>query len=208
MNEQTTPNITLFDLLARCWQRPAGVRHIRFNDEETELAVVTEDGAVAFARMADNEPPESRIVADNGQTGIHPRAGRPSPLIMTRIKGASAACPAGAGGFLVGNEKGQLIRLSRAGEIADTVFSGDTAVTAFDRCGASGALAIVAGDRLFCRTGAASALTDGMHCWKDSRARSGPWDSAVPVRSSRPGPIGSRAGRLLPRRWRMRQPGR
>lgn len=156
MNQQTTPNITLFDLLARSWQRPAAIRQILFNDDETALAVVTEDGAVAYARMADNEPPEARLVTDNGQTGIRPRSGRPAPLIMTRIKGASQVCRAEAGGFLVANDKHQLIRLSRAGEIADTILAHDVPLQAFDRCPATGDIAVIAGGELFCRTGGAS----------------------------------------------------
>ena len=84
MNQQTTPNITLFDLLASSWQRPAAIRHICFNDDETALAVVTEDGNVAFARMADNEPPEARIVTDNGQTGIRPRSVASNASTLTR----------------------------------------------------------------------------------------------------------------------------
>lgn len=149
MNQQTTPNITLFDLLARNWQRPAPVRHIRFNEDDTALAIVAADGTVAFARMADNEPPESRIVADGGQTGIRPRVGRPSPLIITRMKGTVSTCPAADGGFLAANEKGRLIRLSRAGETADTIFAGDKPVTAFDRCRETGDVAIVAGSHIF-----------------------------------------------------------
>ena len=156
MNQQTTPGITLFDLLARNWQRPAGIRQICFNDDETVLAIVSDDGGVAFARMADNEPPASRIVSDNGQTGIRPRSGRPSPLIVTRIKGGYSTCPAAADGFLAGNEKGQLVRLSRAGEIADTIFAGEAPVTAFDRCIATGDIAILAGDRLLLRSDTAN----------------------------------------------------
>ena len=59
MNQQPVPNVTLFDLLARNWHRPAPIRQICFNDDETLLAVVCADGSVAFARMADNEPPGS-----------------------------------------------------------------------------------------------------------------------------------------------------
>jgi hypothetical protein len=159
MNQQATPNITLFDLLARNWQRQAGIRTIRFNDDETLLAIVTEDGTIAFARMADNEPPESRITADGGQRGIRPRSGRPSPLIVTRVKGARSVCPAAAGGFLTANDKGELLRLSRAGETADTAPVGSAPATAFDRCRRSGMIAAVIGDRLFLRpddTGAAA----------------------------------------------------
>ena len=157
MNQQTTPNITLFDLLARNWQRPPGIRQIGFNDDDTLLAAVAEDGSIVFARLADNEPPESRIVVDNGQTTIRPRAGRPSPLIITRLKGAGRICRAAAGGFLAGNDKGELVRLSRAGEIADTVLSGSVPMTAFDHCSSTGMTAIAAANRLLLTADDASA---------------------------------------------------
>lgn len=162
MNQQATPNITLFDLLARSWQRPAAIRQILFNDDETALGVVTEDGAVAFARMADNEPPEARLVTDNGQTGIRPRSGRPAPLIMTRIKGASRVCRAEAGGFLVADDRHRLIRLSRAGEVADTILALDLPLEAFDRCQATGDIAVIAGGDLICREGGTGAAGSGL----------------------------------------------
>lgn len=151
MNDQAVSNITLFELLARSWQRPATVRHVCFNDDETLLAVICEDGSVAFARMADNEPPESRIVADRGQTTITPRQGKAAPLIVTRVKSAGSACACGEGGFLTEGTKGDLLRLSRAGEIAETVFSTAEPVQAFDYCRTTGSVAIAAGNALHLR---------------------------------------------------------
>ena len=58
MNQQTIPNVTLFDLLARNWQRPAPVRQLCFNEDDTILAINSADGAVALARIGDNEPPD------------------------------------------------------------------------------------------------------------------------------------------------------
>lgn len=159
MNQQAVPNITLFDLLARNWQRPAPVRHVRFNDDETLLAVVCEDGSVAFARMADNEPPEARVTVDKGQTTIRPRQGKAAPLIITRVKGADWVCACRDGGFLAAGAKGELVRLSRAGEIAETVLSAAERVQAFDHCLATGATATAVGGRLHVRlAGSASAL--------------------------------------------------
>ncbi|WP_454851113.1 WD40 repeat domain-containing protein [Rhizobium binxianense] len=159
MNQQAVPNITLFDLLARNWQRPAPVRHVRFNDDETLLAVVCEDGSVAFARMADNEPPEARITVDNGQTTIRPRQGKAAPLIITRVKGADRVCACRDGDFLAAGANGDLVRLSRAGEIAETVLSAAEEVQAFDHCLATGATATAIGGRLHVRpAGGASAL--------------------------------------------------
>ncbi|MFT4182180.1 MAG: hypothetical protein QM636_09725 [Rhizobium sp.] len=163
MNQQAASNITLFDLLARSWQRPAPVRDICFNDDGTLLAVVCEEGSVAFARMADNEPPESRIVVDGGQTTITPRQGKAAPLIVTRVKGAGSVCACGEGGFLAAGTKGDLVRLSRAGEIAETVFSATEPVRAFDYCRTTGSTAIAAGNMLHLHpAGSASALQAGL----------------------------------------------
>lgn len=159
MNQQAVPNITLFDLLARNWQRPAPVRHVCFNDDETLLAVVGEDGSIAFARMADNEPPEARITVDGGQTTIRPRHGKAAPLIITRVKDADSVCAYSDGGFLAAGMKGDLVRLSRAGEIAGTVFSATEPISAFDHCLMTGATAISVGDKLHIRlAGSAPAL--------------------------------------------------
>jgi WD40 repeat protein len=148
MNQQSTPNVTLFDLLARSWQRPAPVRQICFNDDGTLLAVVCADGSIAIARMADNEPPEARITVDGGQATIRPRQGKAAPLIVTRVKGASSVCAHRDGGFLSTGANGGLLRLSRSGEIAETLFSAEQPVQAFDYCRATGATAILADGRL------------------------------------------------------------
>lgn len=160
MNQQTVPNITLFDLLARNWRRTSAVADLCFNDDQTLLAAACEDGSVVIARLADNEPPEGRIKVDNGQTTIHPREGKPSPLIITRIKGAGAVRAGHDGGFLATNDKGSLVRISRAGEIAETVFAADTPVLAFDHCQATGLTAIVAGGQVHLRTSGASSTVE------------------------------------------------
>ncbi|MBB3454629.1 WD40 repeat protein [Rhizobium sp. BK313] len=152
MNQQPVPNVTLFDLLARNWHRPAPIRQICFNDDETLLAVVCADGSVAIARMADNEPPEARIAIDRGQATIRPRQGKAAPLIMTRVKGAGSVSAHCDGGFLSAGASGGLLRLSRAGEIAETVFPTGQPVQAFDHCLTTGSTAIAAGDRLHVHT--------------------------------------------------------
>ncbi|TCR87775.1 hypothetical protein [Rhizobium sp. BK376] len=153
MNQQSVPDLTLFDLLARNWQRPAAIRQICFNDDDTLLAVICADGSLAFARMADNEPPEARITVDRGQATISPRQGKAAPLIITRVKGARSVSLHRDGGFLSAGANGGLLRLSRAGEIAETLFSIDQPVQAFDYCAATHATAIVVGDRLHFHTG-------------------------------------------------------
>ena len=85
MNQQTMQNLTLFDLLARSWQRPSAIADLRFSADGSTVAFTSVDGTVAIAAVADHEPPESRIrVSDDlGQTTIRPREKPPVPLIAT-----------------------------------------------------------------------------------------------------------------------------
>ncbi|MDB5524518.1 MAG: hypothetical protein JWM58_2281 [Rhizobium sp.] len=138
MNQQTMPNITLFDLLARNWRRPAAVSHLCFNDDDTLLAISATDGSVALARLADNEPPESRIAIDNGQTTIQPRQGRPSPTINTRIQEGGKLSAHLDGEFLVLTGSGELIRVNRTGQIVVKVLADKSPITAFDHCSTRG----------------------------------------------------------------------
>lgn len=160
MNQQPGPNVTLFDLLARNWHRPAPIRQICFNDDETLLAVVCADGSVAFARMADNEPPEARLTIDRGQATVSPRQGKAAPMIVTRVTGARSVRAHCDRGFLAAGANGSLLRLSRAGEIAETVFHTDQSVQAFDHCLTTGSTAIAAGDRLHIYTTSAPSGAD------------------------------------------------
>jgi hypothetical protein len=148
MNQQTMPNITLFDLLARSWQRRAAIADLRFNADDSLLAIAAADGSVALARLADNEPPESRIEVDRGQTTIRPREGRPSPLINTRVEDASALGARSDGDFLVLTGQGELLRIQRSGEIAAKLLDDKSPITAFDHCAQTGLTAAVVNARL------------------------------------------------------------
>lgn len=143
MNQQTLPNVTLFDLLARNWQRRAPVQDLCFNEEDTLLAIASADGTVALARLGDNEPPESRIVIDNGQATIHPRQGKPSPLISTRIHEGTRVSAYRDGSFLAATRNGELLRVDRSGEIAATLLCDKGPISAFDHCRATGLTAAV-----------------------------------------------------------------
>ncbi|MGY5808962.1 WD40 repeat domain-containing protein [Rhizobium sp. LEGMi198b] len=148
MNQQTTPNVTLFDLLARNWRRPSAIKHICFNNDDTLLAMSCFDGTVALARLADNEPPESRITIDNGRTTIHPREGRPSPLINTRIRDGGGLTAFDDGETLVLTAKGDLLRINRSGEISAKVLADKSPIIAFDYCRSTGLMAAVLPNRL------------------------------------------------------------
>ncbi|MDL2407467.1 hypothetical protein PY650_17700 [Rhizobium calliandrae] len=147
MNQQTVPNPGLFDLLARQWQCPA-IR-LCFNDDDTMLAIMRADGAVAMARLADNEPPEARIKIDSAQMTIRPRQGRPAPLIRTRLKDGAAVSACTEGDFLVLTANGELLRLSRAGEPGARLFADKAPIVAFDHNASSGVTTAMTADRLY-----------------------------------------------------------
>ena len=153
MNQQTIPNVTLFDLLARNWQCPAPIRQLCFNEDDTILAIRSADGAVALARIGDNEPPESRIVIDNGQTTISPRQGNPSPLISTRIQEGTALSAYRDGTFLVSTASGELLHVTRSGEIAGKVLSDRTPISTFAHNHAVDLTAVVVRRRLRLQSG-------------------------------------------------------
>ena len=52
---------TLFDLLARQWQRPGGIAGLAFNRDQSTVAFVGEDGSLALVAMADPEAPATRV---------------------------------------------------------------------------------------------------------------------------------------------------
>lgn len=148
MNQQTMPNITLFDLLARTWQNRAAIDRLCFNSDDTMLAILSADGSVALARLADNEPPESRITVDDGQTTIRPREGRPSPLIKTRIEGGRRLSAVGDGDFMILTADGKLLRVNRSGEIDAKVLADKAPISAFDHCLQTDLTAAIVHDRL------------------------------------------------------------
>lgn len=160
MNQQTMPNLTLFDLLARHWQRRAAVGQLCFNADGTLLAISAADGTLALARLADNEPPEARMVIDNGQTTIRPREGRPSPLINTRVQGATKISAAADGGFQVLTEKGELLRVNRGGEIAGRLLADQSPIAAFAQCPRTGLTAAGVYNRLRLQSGETGRLVE------------------------------------------------
>ena len=160
MNQQTTPNVTLFDLLARNWQRQAPVQNLCFNNDETLLAIGSADGTVALARLGDDEPPESRIVIDNGQATIHPRHGKPSPLISTRIHEGTSLSAYRDGAFLAATRSGELLHVDRSGEIAGKVLSDKGPIAAFDHCHATDLTVVVVPRRLRLQSGETGSIRE------------------------------------------------
>ncbi|TPI38129.1 WD40 repeat domain-containing protein [Mesorhizobium sp. B3-1-9] len=124
MNQQTTQNLALFDLLARSWRRPAAVADVCFSADGSAIAFTSVDGSVAIGKVADQEPPEARIrvSGDLGQTTIRPREKPPAPLIASASLG-DGDVPIVAyrsSGFLVGTSAGEATHLASDGAIAPT----------------------------------------------------------------------------------------
>ncbi|MDX8483277.1 WD40 repeat domain-containing protein [Mesorhizobium sp. VK24D] len=124
MNQQTTQNLSPFDLLARSWQRPAAVAAVCFSADGSAVAFTSVDGSVAIGPVADQEPPESRIrvSGDLGQTTIRPRQKPPAPLIATSALG-DGDVPLTSylrSGFLIGTTTGQALHLAADGEVTET----------------------------------------------------------------------------------------
>ncbi|MBB5222507.1 WD40 repeat protein [Amaricoccus macauensis] len=133
MNDQSNRALTLFDLIARCWQTGDAVAEARFAADGT-AAFATSGGAVLIAGAPDDEPPDSRIrvSGDLGQTTIRPRERDPAPLaaVTDLCDGVPAFAAAGTG-FLAGTAGGRVLRLDGAGT-ATPLFSLDGPVVALD----------------------------------------------------------------------------
>jgi WD40 repeat protein len=136
MNQQTMQSLTLFDLLARSWQRPSAIADLRFSTDGSAVAFTSVDGTVAVTAVADHEPPESRLRVshDLGQTTIRPREKPPVPLIATAAFG-DGDVPIAAytdSGFLVGAASGDVQHLTAGGEIGTSLVKVDGPIVAID----------------------------------------------------------------------------
>jgi len=152
MNQQNIRNLTLFDLLARSWQRPSAITEARFSADGAAVAFASADGAVALAPVADDEPPESRIrvSGDLGQTTIRPRAKPPAPLISTPqlAQGPAPLAACGQSDFLVGGGAGNVFLLRADGALDDTGLKLDGRIIAIDHSVAMGVTVASDGKRI------------------------------------------------------------
>ncbi|WP_095197940.1 WD40 repeat domain-containing protein [Mesorhizobium carmichaelinearum] len=146
MNQQTMQNLTLFDLLARSWQRPAAIADLRFSADGSAVAFTCVDGTVAIAAVADQEPPEARIRVSNdlGQTTIRPREKPPVPLIATAAfaDGDVPLAVHGDSGFLVGAASGEVLHLTAGGDVAAPLVRIDGPIVAIDHSARAGRTAV------------------------------------------------------------------
>jgi len=162
MNQQTIQNLTLFDLLARSWQRPSAIADLRFSADGSAVAFASADGTVAIAAVADHEPPEARIRVSNdlGQTTIRPREKPPVPLIATAAFG-DGDVPLAVdthSGFLVGAASGEVLHLTAGGDVAGALVKIDGPVVAIDHSAKAGTTAISNGHDVFLSHGRGDAM--------------------------------------------------
>lgn len=165
MNQQTMQSLTLFDLLARSWQRPSAIADLRFSTDGTAVAFTSVDGTVAIATVADHEPPESRLRVshDLGQTTIRPREKPPVPLIATAAFG-DGDVPIAAhahSGFLVGAASGDVQHLTAGGEIEASLVKIDGPILAIDHSTRTDTTAVSNGHDVFLSRGQGDAVQLG-----------------------------------------------
>lgn len=152
MNQQSRQNPTLFDLLGRCWQRPAPVASASFDRQGGCVAFAAVDGTIALAPVAEAEGPESRIrvSGDLGQMRILPRTKPPAPLTAVAVQEEDApfVMPFHEGGFLVRTGGGVVRRVSAQGESSEDFLGLGRPVLALDHAAQSGLTALSDGEEL------------------------------------------------------------
>jgi WD40 repeat protein len=153
MNQHALQNLTLFDLLARSWQRPSAIADLRFSTDGSAVAFTSADGTVAIAAVADHEPPEARIRVSNdlGQTTIRPREKPPVPLIATAAfaDGDVPLTRYGHSGFLVGSASGEVLHLTAGGEVVAPLVKIDGPIVAIDHSARADTTAVSNGHDVF-----------------------------------------------------------
>jgi len=136
MNHQPRPNVTLYDLLAREWSCGAAVRDACFSRDGSAAAFSLDDGTIALAATADDEPPQSRIrmTPAVGKATIRPRSSPPRPLVTTAVV-SERAMPIVAsddGAFLAGTSSGRVLAVDLEGTVRATGLVFDRPIQALD----------------------------------------------------------------------------
>ncbi|HEU0223791.1 MAG TPA: High-affnity carbon uptake protein Hat/HatR [Paracoccaceae bacterium] len=148
MEHATLAPPTLFDLLARTWQRPAAIGSAIFNADQTAVAFACADGSLAIAPVADAEPPTRRIRRDleTGRTTIRPRSKPvlPATLVGAFAEGPPIMAPYGQSGFLAGGADGRLHQVTARGQVVRLAASRGP-IVAIDRHAATRRVAVAAG---------------------------------------------------------------
>jgi WD40 repeat protein len=113
---------TLFDLLARQWQRPSGIATIAFNADQSAIAFAGEDGSLALVAMADAEAPATRVRTsiETGRSSIRPREKpvRPAVVVGPVDDRAPLLAPYRRSSFAVSDRDGKILSITPRGQIA------------------------------------------------------------------------------------------
>jgi WD40 repeat protein len=159
VNAQRPVSLSLYDLLARRWPRPAPVVSLAFNSDDSVAAFFGSDGAIAMAVAPDPEPPETRIhiAGDDARKTIRAREKNVPPLLATVAPGARPIALArnGQKGFFVGDEDGAVHRLNANGEWIRSPQKLGAATRAIDFAPGPGLLAFSDGEAIALSRGAA-----------------------------------------------------
>lgn len=158
MAQPATTAPTLFDLIAREWQRPAAAVAARFNADDTAVAFAGSDGSLTIVPTADAETPTTRlrVSADSGLMTIRPRR-KPVDAPVTTAPLSDGPPPVAAyrrSGFVVGGGDGRPYHVTPLGTATpfEARLGGPvTAVGGCDggarvACAADGEIALFAGD--------------------------------------------------------------
>ncbi len=158
MDQPSSAPLTLFELLARQWPRPAPVERLAFNNEQSAVAFAAADGSIAIAALADPEPPEKRVrvSTENGRATIRRREKPVRPAVVVgpvddRLPPLSAHRK---GSFAVGGHDGRVLAITARGQIVPFGARLAQRVEAIDHharsgrtaCAAAGEIAIFADD--------------------------------------------------------------
>ena len=161
MDQDTLAAPTLYDLLARVWQLPAGIDRVLFDAAGSAAAFVLADGRVAVAPAADPEDAETRIRVelDSGRSTIRPRQGAVAPLQNSEPfgDGPCPLAPLDARGFVAADGDGALHQITPRGQVVRLRRGDGGAAAALASDPARGLLALAAGDRVTLLDGAAMA---------------------------------------------------
>ena len=115
-----TPNMALFDLLARSWSLDAPIRAIVMDRPGKTAAFVLADGRIALAPLEEAESPMTRlrIEGDSGRAAIRPRKQPPArPTLTPQLcEDAPFLAPSAGLGFIAAKPTGEILRVTPRGQ--------------------------------------------------------------------------------------------
>ncbi|MFO1072454.1 MAG: hypothetical protein U1E17_07185 [Geminicoccaceae bacterium] len=150
--DQPLRPLTLLDLLARQWRRPAAVGTVTFSADDTALAVADEGGGLALIAGADPEPAgrRLRIAAETGRATIRPRHKPVAPPVVLAGLGERLppVVPHRRSCFLVGGGDGRLLSATPRGQLVPLACRLDLPAAALAHHAPTGRSAAAAGGEI------------------------------------------------------------